>query len=173
VLYHPLVFKTVVCEGSRSNESGECDWGGKFCPKAHTTEDPDEDDLHVLQDFGLREVYLESTLADQLECNRRVAANAATYKASVTRVISSRKTADSQLKKPRKQRHERPGDLSRSAPAYTAPDHKPATPVKQEPSRGTNNCFKCKAAMAVFVLQCKHGLCSACLDVECCPVCNP
>jgi hypothetical protein len=130
--------------------------------------------LHVLQDFGLREVYLESTLADQLEYNRRVAANAATYKASVTRVISSRQTADPQSKKPRKQRREKQGgDHSRSTPAYTVPDLKPATPVKQEPSRGTNNCFKCKAAMAVFVLQCKHGLCATCLDVECCPVCNP
>lgn len=29
---------------------------GKFCPKAHTTEDSDEDDLHVLQDFGLRDI---------------------------------------------------------------------------------------------------------------------
>mmetsp|Transcript_10584 Transcript_10584/g.20404 ORF Transcript_10584/g.20404 Transcript_10584/m.20404 type:complete len:290 (+) Transcript_10584:2490-3359(+) len=171
VLYHPLIFKTEICEEFKS-ETGSCPWGGLYCPKAHRDAnfpDREPEDWHNLQDYGLRPVYLESTLEEQLEVNRRVAAASATYKSSVKRVVASESE-----KQQRKQSQPKAEPIKRNYENPSVKVEKAANPVqpKSEDLRANALCCFCKTAVVVFYLQCKHGLCNVCLDIDCCPKCN-
>lgn len=175
VLFHPLIFKTQVCE-SAMDQYGICGWGGKFCPKAHL--DPnfpgrEPKDLHSLEDYGLKPVYLENTKQEQIEANRRAAKNSATYKASVKRMKPSEVSGESTWRtaKERPQAPPRRNPGNKSIPKSSSFQIPPGQSEAKKASAST--CFNCKDAISVFKLQCSHSLCSACLDIESCPVCNP
>lgn len=167
VLYHPLVFKTLVCEGL-IDDHGYCNWGGQFCPKAHSLPNQTEGtpkDLHRLEDYGLRPVHLELTVEAQTLANRRAATDSATYKASVLRVSASK--AGSQAKETKQQPRSQPDQINKVCSIASKPAQKDIA------TKANDLCMHCKQSSFVFILQCKHALCSACLDVESCPVCNP